>query len=192
MLRPTLLVAALTAAYPAFANNDIDALRAELREMKATYESRIQALEARLQETEAKTADAAAKADLAPQQAAEPPPAGNHFNPETSLILQGRYARLDDIDHRHISGFLPAGHEHDAQRGFSLDHTELILSASVDPYFRGYFNIALLDEEVEIEEAWFQTTSLGNGLSLKGGRFLSGIGYQNEHHPHAWDFADNN
>ena len=78
------------------------------------------------------------------------------------------------------------------QRGFSLDHTELVMSASVDPYFRGYFNIALLDEEVEIEEAWFQTTGLGNGLSLKGGRFLSGIGYQNEQHPHAWDFADNN
>jgi hypothetical protein len=65
------------------------------------------------------------------------------------------------------------------------------MSASVDPYFRGYFNLALVDEEVEIEEAWFQTTSLGNGLSLKGGRFLSGLGYQNEQHPHAWDFADN-
>ena len=25
---------------------------------------------------------------------------------------------------------------------------------------------------------------------MKGGRFLSGIGYQNEIHPHAWDFAD--
>ena len=27
---------------------------------------------------------------------------------------------------------------------------------------------------------------------MKGGRFFSGIGYQNEKHPHAWDFADNN
>ena len=76
-------------------------------------------------------------------------------------------------------------------RGFSLDHTELVMSASIDPYFRGYFNLALLDEEVAIEEAWFQTSGLGNGLSLKGGRFLSGLGYQNEKHPHAWDFADN-
>ena len=29
-------------------------------------------------------------------------------------------------------------------------------------------------------------------MSLKGGRFLSGLGYQNTQHPHAWDFADNN
>ncbi|MBW8327998.1 MAG: carbohydrate porin [Thiobacillus sp.] len=192
MLRPTLLMAALAAAFPAHADNDLDGLRAELREMKAAYESRIQALEARLQQTEAKTADATARADTTPQQAAEVTPAGNRFNPDISLILQGRYAHLDDIEHRHLSGFLPAGHDHGAARGFSLDHTELVMSASIDPTFRGYFNLALLDENVAIEEAWFQTTSLGNGFSLKGGRFLSGIGYQNEQHPHVWDFADSN
>lgn len=191
MLRPTLLVAALTAAHPAFAGSDLDAFRAELMEMKAAYESRIQALEARLQQVEAQPAGAAV-ADSAAQLVTEASPAGNRFNPEISLILQGRYAHLDDIEHRHISGFLPAGHDHGASRGFSLDHTELVMSASVDPYFRGYLNLALLDDEVEIEEAWFQTTGLGNGLSLKGGRFLSGLGYQNEQHPHAWDFADNN
>jgi len=188
MLRPTLLVAALTAAFPAFANSDLDALRAELREMKAAYESRIQALEARLQATETHAPPAAAPAVPAAQAAA---PAGNRFNPDISLILQGRYAHLDDIEHRTITGYLPAGHGHGPARGFSLDHTELVMSASVDPYFNGYFNLALVDEEVEIEEAWFQTSSLGNGLSLKGGRFLSGLGYQNEKHPHAWDFADN-
>ncbi len=191
MLRPTLLAAALTTACPAFASDDLDALRAELREMKAVYEARIQALEARLQQTKIKTADAATQSIPPEHATTEATPAGNRFNPDISLILQGRYAHLDDVEHRHLSGFLPAGHAHDAAHGFSLDHTELVMSASVDPYFRGYFNLALLDEEVEIEEAWFQTTSLGNGLLLKGGRFLSGIGYQNEQHPHAWDFADN-
>lgn len=188
MLRPALLAAALTAAFPAFGNAELDALRAELRDMKTTYETRIQALEARLKQAETQTAETAIKAETSPQ-AAAPAPSG--FNPDISLILQGRYAHLDDIEHRHISGFLPAGHDHGAPRGFSLDHTELVMAASVDPYFRGYFNLALLDEEVEIEEAWFQTTSLGHGLSAKGGRFLSGLGYQNEQHPHAWDFADN-
>ncbi|MBW8372176.1 MAG: TonB-dependent receptor [Thiobacillus sp.] len=191
MLRPTFLLAALTVALPAYAGNDLDALRAELREMKAAYESRIQALEARLQQTEAQNAAAAALADTVVHQAAEATPAGNRLNPDISLILQGRYSHLDDVEHRAITGFLPAGHGHGASRGFSLDHTELVMSASIDPYFRGYFNLALLDEEVEIEEAWFQTTGLGNGFSLKGGRFLSGLGYQNEQHPHAWDFADN-
>ncbi|MBU1394803.1 MAG: TonB-dependent receptor [Gammaproteobacteria bacterium] len=183
MLRPALLTAALAAAFPVHADPQLDALRAELQELKSAYETRLQALEARLQTAEAETADAAAKTD------AEPVRSG--FNPDISLILQGRYAHLDDVGERRISGFLPAGHAHGAPRGFSLDHTELVMSASVDPYFRGYVNLALLDEEVEIEEAWFQTTSLGNGLSAKGGRFLSGLGYQNEQHPHAWDFADN-
>lgn len=188
MLRPTLLVAALTAAFPAFGNPELDALRAELQDMKARYETRIQALEARLQKTEVPIAQTPTPTAPAPEASA---PARTGFNPDISLILQGRYAHLDDIDERHISGFLPAGHAHGTPRGFSLDHTELVMSASVDPYFHGYFNLALVDEEVGVEEAWFQTSSLGHGVSVKGGRFLSGLGYQNEQHPHAWDFADN-
>jgi hypothetical protein len=43
---------------------------------------------------------------------------------------------------------------------------------------------------LEVEEAFVQTLSLGQGLTIKGGRFLSGIGYQNEIHQHAWDFQD--
>lgn len=191
MLRPALSVIALAAAFPAFADADLDALRAELQEMKATYEARIQALEARIEAAENQSATASETAHAAPQPR-EAGSAGNLFNPEISLILQGRYAHLDDIEDRHISGFLPAAHDHGAERGFSLDHTELVMSASVDPYFDGYFNLALVDEEFEIEEAWFRTSALGNGFNLKGGRFLSGIGYQNERHPHLWDFADNN
>lgn len=186
MLRPALMAAALAAAFPAHADADLDALRAELKEIKSSYEARIQALEARLQAAESVSAQAEASP---PQPSAAA--ASNRFNPDISLILQGRYAHLDDVGERPITGFLPAGHDHGASRGFSLDHTELVMSASVDPYFFGYFNLAMLDEEVAIEEAWIQTSSLGKGFSLKGGRFLSGLGYQNDKHPHAWDFADN-
>ncbi|MEW6415024.1 MAG: TonB-dependent receptor [Pseudomonadota bacterium] len=185
MFRPTLLAAALTAAFPAFAQSDLDALRAELREMKAAYEARIAALEARIQQAEAQPA-------AQPAPPAQPSATSGGFNPDISLILQGRYAHLDDLGHRHLAGFLPAGHDDGTPRGFSLDHTELVMSASVDPYFNGYLNLALIDEKAEIEEAWFQTTALGHGVSVKGGRFRSGLGYQNEKHPHAWDFADNN
>jgi hypothetical protein len=187
MLRPALLAAAIAAAFPVHADPQLDALRAELEELKSAYETRLQTLEARLQQAEARTAAPAIQAEPAAQA-----PARSGFNPDISLILQGRYAQLDDIEHRHLSGFLPAGHDHGAARGFSLDHTELVMAASIDPWFRGYFNLALADEEVEVEEAWVQTSSLGNGLSIKGGRFLSDLGYQNTQHPHAWDFADNN
>ncbi|MGB9129986.1 MAG: TonB-dependent receptor [Thiobacillus sp.] len=182
MLRPALLAAALTAAFPVHADPQLDALRAELQELKTAYEARIQALEARLQKTETQTAEAAVKA--------EPAPVRSSFNPDVSLILQGKYAYLEDRADRGITGFLPSGAE-GPSRGFSVDESELVLSASIDPWFRGYLNAVLADGEVGVEEAWFQTTGLGHGLSVKGGRFRSGIGYQNEQHPHAWDFATN-
>lgn len=183
MLRPALLAAALTAAFPVHADPQLDALRAELQELKSAYEARIQALEARLQKTETQTADAAIKADTAPVRSS--------FNPDVSLILQGKYAHLEDRADRGITGFLPSGAE-GPSRGFSVDESELVMSASIDPWFRGYLIAVLADGEVGVEEAWFQTTALGQGLSIKGGRFRSGIGYQNEQHPHAWDFATNN
>jgi hypothetical protein len=130
---------------------------------------------------------AALAAAIAPAQAQN----AKSFNPDVSLILQGRYVNAKDIDERHIAGFAEAGgHEHGGGRGFSLDHTELTISGNVDPYFRGYAVLAVADEEVEVEEAWFQTLALGRGFTAKGGRFLSGVGYANEQHPHAWDFAD--
>ncbi len=193
MLRPAFLAVALTAASPAHADADLDALRAELNEMKSTYEARIQALEDRLQKAEEQSADATAEAEQAAVLPQPEPARSNRFNPDVSLILQGRYAHLEDLDERGITGFFPAGeHAHGGDgRGFSVDGSELVISASIDPYFRGYLNAVLADDAVEVEEAWFQTLGLGQGLTIKGGRFRSGIGYQNEQHPHAWDFATN-
>lgn len=113
-------------------------------------------------------------------------------NPEISLILQGRYFNTDGEGH--IVGFLPAGHGHGegSGRGFTLDHSELAVGGSIDPYFRGLALFAIAAEEIETEEAWIQTTSIGGGVTIKAGRYLSGIGYTNEIHPHAWDFADQN
>lgn len=115
------------------------------------------------------------------------------FNPDISLILQGTVATSSqDPQTYRIDGFAPSGGEvGPAERGFSLGESELVMSGSIDPYFRGHLVAALTPEnEVEVEEAYFQTLALGHGFTLKGGRFLSGIGYQNEIHPHAWDFRD--
>jgi hypothetical protein len=210
MLRPTLMAAALAIALPslpssAHADTNIDALRAELNQMKQSYEARIQSLEDRLKAAELQANTAETQAQAAQTQvktvqaqveeaAARPsePTRSNAFNPDISLILQGKYSYLDDRANRSITGFLPSGAE-DLVRGFSVAETELVMSANVDPYFRGFFNAVLgADDTVGIEEAWFQTTGLGHGFSIKGGRFKSAIGYQNEQHPHAWDFATNN
>jgi hypothetical protein len=110
---------------------------------------------------------------------------------ETSLTLQALHADKKGGD-RHISGFLePGGHAHGVPRRINLDHSEIGLAANLTPTLRAAVNIPFVDDSFVIEEAWLQHTA-GGGLTLKAGRFLSGIGYANAHHPHAWDFADNN
>jgi hypothetical protein len=180
---------------------DIKALRQEIETMRSDYEARLQALEQRL-----KTAEAAATTPPAPAAtntlvpAASPAAASssagaNAFNPSIALILSGTYARTSqDPANYAIRGFhLPA----DASigpgtRGFSLAETELDISASIDPWLRGTVNISLApDDTVSVEEAYIQTTSLGNGFSVKAGRFFSGVGYLNPQHAHTWDFVDN-
>jgi len=177
-------------------DTELSKIREEIRQLKDAYEKRIQALENRLAEAESRAGRAEQSAARAATAAAQPGArAGgeNAFNPAISLILQGTAARISqDPDTYRIGGFAPSGGEvGPAPRGFGLGESELIVSASVDPYFRGQLVAALTPEnELEVEEAFFQTLALGHGLTLKGGRFLSGIGYQNEIHQHAWDFQD--
>ena len=154
----------------------------DVREELKQLQQRIQQLEKRLQETENVAAQASAR------------PAGeNAFNPAVSVILQGTAARssLDPNTYR-ITGFAPpTGEIGPARRGFSLGESELFMTANIDPYFRGQLVASLTPEDtVEVEEAFFQTLGLGKGFTIKGGRFLSSIGYQNQIHSHAWDFQD--
>jgi hypothetical protein len=191
------LAVAFGAALPARAQDaELTKIREEIRQLREAYEKRIQALEKRLQETEARAGKAeasAAKAESTAAQAGARPAGESAFNPAVSLILQGTAARAtQDPANYQITGFAPSGGEvAPAQRGFSLAESELVVTANVDPYFRGVLVAALTPEnEAEVEEAFFQTLALGRGLTLKGGRFLSAIGYQNEIHQHAWDFQD--
>ena len=189
--------AALATPLAAVANdsNELEKLRAEIQQMKQNYENRIQSLENKLQEagvTAGRAEETAQRAESAATQAASRPTAANAFNPATSIILDGKYAKRDDVGERHLTGFMPVAHEDGGvDRSFSLNHSELIMTANVDNWLRGQVNLAVLYDAVELEEAFFETLELGHGLTLKGGRFRSGIGYQNEQHPHAWDFSDN-
>jgi hypothetical protein len=189
MFKRTLLAAAIACALPlpALAATDAD-LAAELLKIRAEFDKKLKdiqaAYDARLKELESRQPQAAVV-----QQNDRPP--ASAANPEMSLILMGSYAQHKPGERR-PTGFLQDAEIGAPARGFSLGDTELILAANIDPSFRGQATLVLADGAVEVEEAWFQTTSLDNGLTLKGGRFISGIGYQNEQHPHAWDFADNN
>jgi hypothetical protein len=90
---------------------------------------------------------------------------------------------------------LQAGGHDPNRNGFTVQNIELTIGASVDPYFDAQANIIfLIDAEgetvVELEEAFFTTTSLPGGLQIKGGQFYTEFGRQNPMHPHSWSFVD--
>lgn len=200
MNRTSLIVPAALGALAALpasaADAELQTLRDEIAQMKQAYETRIAALERRLQQAAAAPPPAAPAADRPGQVGA-----GTAFNPQLSLILDGVYyhdnrqgagpemlEHLDGINHGH------ADHAHGGlKRGFNLRDTELAFSATVSPYFDATALLTISEHgDVELEEAYFDTRSLPYGLKIRGGKFLSGIGYLNAQHPHQWDFVDQN
>ncbi|MEI7613346.1 MAG: hypothetical protein WCK63_10580 [Betaproteobacteria bacterium] len=167
-------------------------IRAEVAQLKEIYEARIKALEQRLQETEAKGLAAQTQSTVAPP----PPPAqapANGFNPDISLILGGTYANLSQNPAKYrLQGFMPGGEGvGPGKRSLNLSESELTLSANIDPQFAGRLTVAITpDNQVRVEEAFVTTQGLSNGITIKGGRFLSSMGYLNAQHAHTWDFVD--
>jgi hypothetical protein len=184
------MVALLAASCGAQAASDADlaAIRSQIDDLKKSYEQRIAALEQKLAEAET-LAKAENKTPPAQAENRQSAAAASAFNPEVSLILQGQYKNARNVPGRTITGFFPSG-ESPNTRGFSVDETELVLAANIDPYWRGQAIVAMAYGQASIEEAWLQSLAIGHGLGLKVGRFRSGIGYLNEQHPHMWDFAD--
>lgn len=83
------------------------------------------------------------------------------------------------------------GGEHDPKRrGFTLQQAELGLHGAVDPYFTATGFILFSEEGVELEEAFFTTTSLPYNLQLEGGFFLTEFGRNNPRHLDEWDWVD--
>jgi len=193
---PVAALMALAGAAPcAFAEaaDDVAALRAELQNLKNDYTTRVGALEARIEQLESAPVAPATDAAPAVARSTGSGSAASAFNPAVSVILAGNYSDTSqDPGTWRIAGFMPSGGEvGPGERSFNVGESELALSASVDPYFSATMIAAIAGEnEIGIEEAYFRTTSLPSGFNVKGGRFFSGVGYLNEVHGHAWDFAD--
>lgn len=112
---------------------------------------------------------------------AAPAFANSLSNPEIGVVLDGYYQN---------------GQRSNSEReeGFGLGHTELTMSANIDDKFHGGL-VTVLDshgEETEIlvEEAFIETLSLPNGLTVRAGRFLSDFGYLNNQHVHTDSFVE--
>ena len=196
---PGALALALLASPAAYAVTDADLadIRDQIRQMKESYEARIQALEQKLKDAEAKAASAPAPTAPAPPPAMASAPSApssgiSAFNPAISAVLQGVYANLSQDPKKYaIAGFAPSGDIAPAKRGFSLAESELGLSANVDDKIFGNLIFSLSPENtVSVEEAYGVLTALPNGFTPKFGRFLSSVGYLNDQHQHVWDFYD--
>lgn len=188
---------------PAFATEDADfqALRAEIRTMQATYENKIRQLENKIEALEAgqdQASEKAASVEHSAGRSSVPATASrvvnnNSFNPEIGVILQGKYQKFSE-ESSDIAGFAIGEEAERGKEGLGIDETEMNFSANVDTLFRGNATIALHEHEgeteVEIEEAYVETTALPYGLQGKAGRFFPELGYLNSHHTHADDFAD--
>ena len=189
-------LACLAPVAAAIAQDTPDAadLAAEIRSLKAEYESRIGALEAQLEALETRPPPAASAAPARKIASFT----DNAFNPAIGVTLDGRASSFSRNDSAGIPGF-SLGHEGErGAEGLSLGHTEATLSSNIDDKFYGNLTLGLgvhpgEPVELELEEAWVQTlpgAGLPDGLRVTAGRKLWTFGYLNELHAHGDDFAD--
>jgi hypothetical protein len=197
--------------------SDMAAIKDQLNALKSDYDAKISALEARLKAAEDRAAAAETAApqrtasaapptsapndaapgeviltDNSPSEAAPKTSSPNAMNPGVSVVLNGNYvADSRNPDAQRIAGFPLSDDARQKGRGFSLDESEITLAANVDPFLLANLTISFgADNQASVEEAYIQSTALPGGLTLKGGRFFSAIGYLNERHAHNWSFID--
>ncbi len=173
-------VALAVAAFPAQAQ---DSLREEIKQLQ----QRLQQLEKRLEQTESTATQAAVQASSRPQ-------TESALNPGVSVILNGVYGNFSrDPNTYRLNGFVPTmGDVAAGRRGLSLGESELAFMSNIDHMFRGTLiaSISPDNSSIDVEEGYIQTIGLSHGFTIKAGRFFSAVGYQNQIHAHAWDFAD--
>jgi hypothetical protein len=181
----------------AASDKDIEALRADIHSMRQSYEGRIAELETKLSQMEAQKA---AKPAAAPSPIAASTGTrnvyDNSFNPSIGVILNGKYSSFSGRN-SNIPGFAVGEEGARGKEGFAIDESELNFASNVDDKFFGSLTASIVREDgedkIELEEAFVQTLpgmGLPTGLNVKAGRAFWTLGYLNEHHSHADDFAD--
>ena len=194
---------------PAQEAGEVEQLRKQLQEMKASFEAaqklqreQIESLQRQLdamqrQQAVATTTSPATVVVSAPEPVKEWKPSdpirvgkgGAYVDVSMVATFAAGGSTASDI------GALQLGGHDPNQRGFTVQGAELNLQGAVDPYFRGNANIAFqIDSSgesfVELEEAWLESVSLPGNLQVRAGQYLTEFGRINTQHPHAWAFVD--
>lgn len=156
---------------PQALRQEIDQLRADFETLRQQYSDRLSALEARL----------ASLSEGTPAPSTPPAPAAavgtsKVFNPDISVIgnLVGAAGKNPLSD----------------QAPLSLTEIETALQAVVDPYARADFFLSAGSEGLEVEEGYITFTSLPAGVLLKAGKMRAQFGRVNTMHTHVLPWAD--
>ncbi len=163
-MKISILRSAIASAMFSFPIVAISATDEALENKIETLEQRLEALESQA-DNETQTS---ARSSI-PQ--AMPQGSNNSFNPAISVILEGAYASYKNKPEDYVlPGYALGGEAGLASEGFSLGHSEIILSSNIDDKFFGQFTLAVAEHdgetELEIEEAFFETLSLGNAVAV--------------------------
>ena len=195
-MRQILLMAAIAAtlfnSIQVFADSETAAIKQQLDVLKKEYGQAIADLEDRLLKAEQNAQQANDRAEQNAQQANDRAEqiatkleqsntsrtvssGQNSFNPAISLILDGRFASFDNNPEDYeLPGFALGNEAGLGQKGLSVGHSELVMSANIDDKFFGKMTLAFAEHEdgteTELEEAFIQTLGLGNGFTITAGR----------------------
>lgn len=106
-----------------------------------------------------------------------------------TTVLLGTHSSSDPGD---IS---PGGHDFNRESGFQVQGLEPSLSLRAGEHLEGFvtgtfFTTPDDNFEGEWEEAFMKVTDLPGGLELRGGRFLTRMGFHNATHLHGWETVD--
>lgn len=111
--------------------------------------------------------------DLQPKLSAATKTFPSQFNPAIALVIDTAFS------YRQHEG-----------NNFDFRTAELDLSASIDPFARGYAVITGSPDGLEVEEAAIVTTSLPYNLTVRGGRFFADFGRLSKFHDHDLPFVN--
>lgn len=123
---------------------------------------------------------------------------GDHHD-EDEHHDEEEHAHEEEEGHGHeeasIPGFPSGGHDHGYRNGLHTGHIEAVVSGNINDKLAARVTVGMQETEdegleIELEEAFVETQGLGNGFTLKGGRFFTDVGYLSSKHNHEWDFAD--
>ena len=150
-------------------NTELDALRALVKGMEQQLQQALQ----RIDQLEKEKGATGPRVDQGERSVKAAPSMPSALNPAIGMAIDAT------AEQRSKTG-----------GNFNFRSAEIGISASIDPYARGYAFFNGSGDGVEVEEAAMVTTSLPWNLQARGGRFFADFGRLAKFHPHEYPFVN--